>query len=745
MNKISIFPKGYKNKDGKLVPATVPNGSIAFDEYLQDIKNGTYSVEVLGVRKGLIKKIELPGVTPSGIFSYRSEKHHEAHSGFIGIDIDFKDQQGNIDLKATRNELEKDPYAYAIHESVSGDGGLVMYVKINPDRHLDSFYGLEKYLADTYHVIIDKACKDVSRYRFVSHDPNLFINTKSKTFRSYIPKKAIPPKSRVIFSNNDLDHVFQQIHDKWINLTESYHDWFRIGCSLSDYFGEARGRDLFHHVSQTSAKYNQEECDKVFDSILKRDGEKKASIATFLWLAKNAGIDIKTPRTENIERIAKSRLKSVGKNGGMASKDSAIKSAIETAELEGYIGDDVKTIIEQVSELPSEELNAKSDNVLADLKLFINNQGIKFNEITRNYEINGEPMTDRDYNSIYVKAIEMVDDKITKDKVFSVIDSESTPSYHPFVDFFNKHKHIHPTGNFEALCRCIKYQQTIFENGSEIPVDEYLETYLKKWLLGIISAMHGTYSILILVLTGDQRVGKTKFFRNLLPDDLMSFYAESKLDEGKDSEILMTKKLIILDDEFGGKSKQDAKRLKDLSSKQWFNVRRPYGRTSEDLRRLAVLCGTSNEDEVINDPTGNRRIIPVNVTYIDHDAMAEIDKTALFMELYHEWKSDPEKFFLTADEITILNRCSVNNEEVSFEEQMVNKYFEPTDELDRKHEFMTNTDIKNVIEDLHKNLRLSPKKLGSVLKRLGFEKKQKRASGSPTPIGGYYVKRREND
>ena len=68
-------------------------------------------------------------------------------------------------------------------------------------------------------------------------------------------------------------------------------------------------------------------------------------------------------------------------------------------------------------------------------------------------------------------------------------------------------------------------------------------------MLGIIASMHGTYPLLILVLTGTQRIGKTKFFRNLLPDELMEFYAESKLDEGKDSEILMTKKLTILDDE----------------------------------------------------------------------------------------------------------------------------------------------------------------------------------------------------
>lgn len=85
-------------------------------------------------------------------------------------------------------------------------------------------------------------------------------------------------------------------------------------------------------------------------------------------------------------------------------------------------------------------------------------------------------------------------------------------------------------------------------------------------------------------------------------------------------------------------------------------------KNSEDLRRLAVLCGTSNDEEIINDPTGNRRIIPINILDIDHEKFEEINKTDLFIELYHEWVKDKDKFIFTKD-IEILNNCTSLNEQ----------------------------------------------------------------------------------
>ena len=47
--------------------------------------------------------------------------------------------------------------------------------------------------------------------------------------------------------------------------------------------------------------------------------------------------------------------------------------------------------------------------------------------------------------------------------------------------------------------------------------DQYLDIYLKKWLLGLIGSAFGTYSLMILVIAGEQGIKKTEFFRNLLP------------------------------------------------------------------------------------------------------------------------------------------------------------------------------------------------------------------------------------
>jgi predicted P-loop ATPase len=229
-------------------------------------------------------------------------------------------------------------------------------------------------------------------------------------------------------------------------------------------------------------------------------------------------------------------------------------------------------------------------------------------------------------------------------------------------------------------------------------------------------------------------IQKTNFFREFLPPELRKYYAESKLDAGKDDEVLMCEKLIIVDDEFGGKSKQEAKKLKDLSSKQYFSIRKAYGRVTSDLRRIAVLGGTSNDDEILNDPTGNRRIIPVNVLDIDHEKMEEISKTDLFIELYHEWVNNKESFMLSKEDIEILNNCTSLNEQPSPEEEMILKYFVPSQSLGGNTITLTNTEIKAYIEEKSPTIRLNPYKLGLTLKKLGFEKQSKRVNGSQPKI-----------
>ena len=114
--------------------------------------------------------------------------------------------------------------------------------------------------------------------------------------------------------------------------------------------------------------------------------------------------------------------------------------------------------------------------------------------------------------------------------------------------------------------------------------------------------------------------------------------------------------------------------------------------------------------------------------------MEEINKTDLFIEIYHEWVNDKEGFMLSKEDIEILNNCTSLNEQPSQEEEMILKYFVPSQSLGGNTITLTNTEIKAYIEEKSPTIRLNPYKLGLTLKKLGFEKQSKRVNGSQPKI-----------
>lgn len=677
--KISTYASG-KNS-GK------SNGEIEFLDYLSNVRDGYWQDQVLKYRIGEFDKTKLPAITASGVFAERAQDKLRQHSGIICIDIDAKDQVEIFDI----DQIKKDKHVFALHRSVGGFGFAVFF-KINPDKHKESYVGLEKYLLDNYKIIVDPAPKNVASLRYVSYDPECYINEKAVLFKQYVKKEK---KEQVYYpvTKNDFDDIAREVQNRGLNLCDDYDTWVKFAFALSSEFGE-NGRSYFHAFSCQSGKYDYAKCDKMFDIALKRGGS-GVTIATVYYHCKQAGISIVSEKTKQITQIVK--LSATPEEAKIALKDLNIE------DTEGLV-DKVKKDDDEQSDL---------DQVVSMIKL----SKVRFNEITRNYEFNGEQMTDRVLAKFYAKCWKMISEDLSKDKIFTLIENpENTTSYNPIKLFFQKNIHLKPAGHFDQLCQCFKIKHEMIIDGKTFLITDYLQTFLKKWLLSIVGSAHGTYSLMILVLNGKQGISKTEFFRNLLPVELREYYAESNLDEGKDSEILMTKKLLIVDDEFGGKSKKDATKLKRLSSQQTFSIRRPYGRVSEDLMRLAVLGGTSNEAEVINDPTGNRRIIPVNLVSFDLDRFREIDKTALFMELYHEWEADRTAWFLTPDEIDQLNAATVKNQEVMAEEELIIQLIEADD-----YNELTNTQVKLQLEARYPSFRTSSKRMGMALKKCGYE------------------------
>lgn len=351
------------------------------------------------------------------------------------------------------------------------------------------------------------------------------------------------------------------------------------------------------------------------------------------------------------------------------------------------------------------------------------NYNFKHNVITGQIEdhskkLNGRylELDDREINTIFLKMSAKNAKIISKDFIFAFLQSNYIPDYNPFTDFIHRHEEID------------RRQQLIEDLANTIETDTpNAFKFIKHWGCGMIASIFGSQSPLTLVLAGEKlNTGKTEWFRRLLPEELKAYYTESALDGGKDDDILMTKKLIIMDDEFGGKSKKDQRHFKGLTSRQNMSIRVPYGKTTKDLRRICSLCGTSNELELLSDPYGNRRILPINVLSIDHEKYNAIDKNSLFMAFYDLYSTGFHWKFKTED-IKELNEASDKFHATNPEAELIFEFFDVPNNNNNAVE-MTNTAIKDYIEMRTRQRLFNPTKLGIELKNLGFQQIQKKVN-----------------
>jgi predicted P-loop ATPase len=681
--------------------------------FLENIRTGKWQDIVLDVRscenkeERDKKKKSAPLVTVSGSFSDRKDEALRAHSGFIAIDID------NIDNpEDTKKIIAADPYIYAAFTSISGHG-LCLIMRIDGSRHLDAFNAIASYLYNTYQLIVDQSGKNVSRARFISYDPWMIVNAKAPMFKKYLPKKKEIQAHRVAVVKTDFDAMIDAMDRKALNLCEDYSEWIQIAYALVSEFGES-GRDYFHTLSSHSSKYNSDDCNNQYTACLKNHSEakgKRSTIGTIYYLAKKNGIEVYSEQTKAILRATTSQ------------RAAGIPAAeiIKSLEVSGISPEESTKV---VNEIVAKDIKFKSENVSADIAAFIKTYDLKKNVVTRKIELNGRAIDDSDINSIYLDT-KAVFKEATKDLVTAIIFSNRIESYNPLHEFFEEDLHT------EDLCPNLTHLLN-----SVITDTPNADKWICKWLVSVVASAYGNHSPLVLIFSGEkQGTGKTHWFRYLLPKRLRYLFAESKMDAGKDDEILMCLKLIILDDEYGGKSKKEEKRLKELTSKEFINVREPYGRVSLDLRRLAVFCGTSNETQILNDPTGNRRQIPIHILGIDQAEYNKCDKEGLWRELYAMYRAGWDYTVLRED-IEELNESTNAFKHSTPEEDLIHKKLSPGSATNYG-EWMSLTDIQQFLMLETKFNYLNTQRIGSLLSALGYQKDRKTKGNSKVTM--YYV------
>lgn len=667
-------------------------------------------------------KQHLPNFTVSGDFIRCENDKLGKFSGFIGVDFDSLE---NVDTAIS--ELACDSYTVALFKSVSGHG-LCVIVKVEHGRFAEAFEGLEKYYLEKYGYAVDPSGKNIARRRYVSYDPTARVyNTDAPVFKLY-PQKPKGPKRQekpffYVNSRADIEHVFTQIEARGIDIAPNYEDWYQLGYAFLSEFGD-NGEEYFQRVSQFHPDYDHDKTAKKW-RMLAQQKPRTVTIAKFFGLAKKAGLELMSERTRHIATVATMQKKAGSK------KESIIESLVK---MDSIPYEEAKPVVEAVFESKAEIVT--DETVVDKIHLYIQkNYSYRYNVIKHRLDDEkGEDIDDRFESTLYLELKRAFGKEVTKTDVQAYLNSNFIPTYNPLKDFFEKNKHIKPVGAIEQLCSSIT---PVLNDYAKNNVPNYVKYYVTRWLIGIVSSVHGDPSPLTLILTGKGNTGKTQFFRRLLPELLKDYYSESKMTDGKDDNMLLYSKLIIMNDEYGGNSKE-AKHFKNLTSKEHVQMRKFYGRHTDAIPRLAVFCGTSNEDEVIDDPTGNRRVIPIKVERINHDVYNKTDKVAVLMEAYHLWK-DGYSHHLNNEEINQLRSCALQFEESSIERELIQKYFRLAHKEDGGlSEFLSATEIKIIIEK-DSVQRVSLRRLGLELKSMGFEQAIRSVNG--TNKRGYTVVR----
>ena len=256
-----------------------------YKEQIEHIRSVTNEEQQKSLKK------QLPLATISGTFApARKAENLVAHSNLFCVDIDKKDNMSVPWFDNLKNEWHNIPQIlYAAH-SVRGEGWFAIFHIAYPEKHRAHFEALQRDFANSG-LVVDKSCKDVSRMRTISYDPEPYVNEAATLYN----KVWVEPKPTIHIPYSGGDDLAQVekccrfIADRGIDITATYDDWFHVGAALSS-LGE-RGRSLFHLVSSQNAKYKATETDKKFDNLLRYVSS--INLGTFFHICLQYGINWK--------------------------------------------------------------------------------------------------------------------------------------------------------------------------------------------------------------------------------------------------------------------------------------------------------------------------------------------------------------------------------------------------------------------------------------------------------------------
>ena len=205
--------------------------------------------------------------------------------------------------------------------------------------------------------------------------------------------------------------------------------------------------------------------------------------------------------------------------------------------------------------------------------------------------------------------------------------SDKVEDYHPF------HLYTDELPKWDGTDRVTPLLLRVSDDALWLRGGRYWLRALTAQWMGI-ERTHANTLVPVLV-SSEQGLGKSTFCRSLLPDSLRAYYLDNlNLAPGASPEKKLVKSGLINLDEFdkvSEKRQPDLKNLLQMISVPVYRGKR-LGYITEP--RLASFIATTNSRQILSDPTGSRRFLCVEVTQMISNEC--IDHKQLYAQLKQE-------------------------------------------------------------------------------------------------------------
>ena len=613
---------------------------------------------------------------------------------------EFRLSSADSTLTEMKRKIIADPHTLMCYTTISGEGLRVIFkyelpseFRINSadnniqsaelKRNINGYYQSAFYAGNAYYEKLlgckaDMQCKNLTRLSGLAHDPEVFLRSESE----------VVPFTAEEISTASAAYAKQSKEEKQMQRIQTYFDTL-----------------IAPQLAKANIKFESGSHNEYVMRVGYRLAERRFSKKIVLkWALQKFGKDY--PDTEQV-------IMSCYANKAPSSSPKGERTDNKVASVE-----EIKSFLDGHVSLRFNEITSRVEYLLSD---------------------EWQPINDRKVNSLWAEMSQVT--RVNKQDMYSIIESDYVPLYHPFKEYLsnlpsaelkrniNGKEDINEPPSEFRLSSADKEKDYIRELAATVRVkggeqEQFLwYRYLKKWLVGMVASWlsDDVVNNVILVLIGEQGAYKTTWFNYLLPPELKQyFYTKTNANRmSKDDLLTLAQYALVCCEELDTMRPAELNQLKAAVTMPSIDERAAYAHYHEHRKHIASFCGTGNNTQFLSDPTGNRRWLPFEVVNIVSPREHPFDYEGIYTQALALYKSGFQ-FWFTKEEIQELNRHNKQFETPRLEHELVDLYFrKPTDtELG---EFMSVARALQIISN-GISQKLSAVNVGRAFSDLGFKR-----------------------